>query len=350
MVDEPAEHEDHVESHDHNHDHEHPNSILARIGSIFIAHSHDTADSFDSALESSAAGIRAVKLSLLALLITSAVQATVVVLTSSVALLADAIHNLSDALTAIPLWIAFSLSRRPATRRYTYGFGRAEDLAGIFIILMIALSAGVAGYESLRRLLNPQEVSYLGAVMAAGIIGFAGNELVAIYRIRVGRRIGSAALVADGLHARTDAITSLAVVIGAFGVLIGFPAADPIVGLLVTFAILIVLWQAMRDIYRRLMDATDPELIDEVEAALSKTPGIVGIDKVQMRWVGHRLHVEIAISADPNLSLIAAHDIAHEAEHELLHGIARIDEVQVHVGPNETKGPEFHGVIEHHRG
>ncbi|MDO9486140.1 MAG: cation diffusion facilitator family transporter [Actinomycetota bacterium] len=336
-------------AHHEDHGHDHGSSLLGRIRGIFVSHSHDSADSFDSALESSAAGIRAVKLSLLVLIVTSLIQAFVVVLTSSVALLADTIHNLSDALTAIPLWIAFSLSRRPATRRYTYGFGRAEDLAGIFIIIMIALSAGIAGYESVRRLLNPQEVSYLGALMAAGIIGFAGNELVAVYRIRVGRRIGSAALVADGLHARTDALTSLAVVIGALGVLLGFPAADPIVGLVVTAAILLVLAQAMRDIYRRLMDATDPELIDEVEAVLANTAGISGIDKVQMRWVGHRLHMEIAISADPNLSLIAAHDIAHEAEHSLLHSIARIDEVHVHVGPMENTAPGFHTGIKHHR-
>lgn len=348
---ESAPHEDHADQHDHEHEHNHddPNHWLGRVRGIFVRHSHDAADSFDTALESSAAGIRAVKLSLLILLGTAVVQAAIVVLTGSVALLADTIHNLSDALTAIPLWIAFSLSRRPATRRYTYGFGRAEDLAGIFIVIMIALSAGIAGYESIQRLLHPQEVSYLGALMAAGLIGFAGNELVAIYRIRVGRRIGSAALVADGLHARTDALTSLAVVVGAIGVLLGFPAADPIVGLVVTFVILLVLWQAMRDIYRRLMDATDPSLIDEVEQLLAKTPGIATVDKVQMRWVGHRLHMEIAISADPKLSLIAAHDIAHDAEHELLHTIARIDQVQVHVGPLETSGPQFHAGIEHHR-
>ncbi len=348
-----AQDQDHADGHEHDHDgnaHAHPTSMLGRVRELLVGHSHDAADSFDSALESSKAGIRAVKLSLLALLLTSVLQAAVVVLTSSVALLADTIHNLSDALTAIPLWIAFSLSRRPATRRYTYGFGRAEDLAGIFIIAMIALSAGIAGFESIRRLLDPQPVSYLGALMAAGLIGFAGNELVAIYRVRVGRRIGSAALVADGLHARPDALTSLAGVVGAIGVWLGFPAADPIVGLVVTAAILIVLWQAMRDIYRRLMDATDPALIDEVEQTLAATPGIIGIDKVQLRWIGHRLHLEIAISAEPSLSLIAAHEIAHAAEHELRHSIARIDEVHVHVGPSETDGPQFHAGIEHHRG
>jgi len=338
----------HGHAHDHD-DHEHQGGLRGKVAGLLHLHSHDAADSFDGALESSRAGIRAVKISLLALIITSALQAAVVVLTSSVALLADTIHNLSDALTAIPLWIAFSLSRRPPTRRYTYGFGRAEDLAGIFIIAMIALSAGIAGYESIRRLLDPQEVSYLGALMAAGFIGFLGNELVAVYRIRVGRRIGSAALVADGLHARTDALTSLAVVVGAAGVMLGFPAADPIVGLVVTVAILLVLWQAMRDIYRRLMDATDPALIERAESLLRAAPGVASIDKVQLRWVGHRLHMEIAISADPSLSLIGAHEIAHEAEHALRHGIARLDEVHVHVGPLETSGPQFHTVIEHHR-
>ena len=186
--------------------------------SIFRPHSHDGADSVDSALEASADGVRAVKISLVALLVTGVLQAIVVALTGSVALLADTIHNFSDALTALPLWIAFVLGRRAATRRYTYGYGRAEDLAGVFIVAMITLSAVVAGYESIRRLIHPEPVTRIGILIAAGLIGFAGNELVALYRIRVGRRIGSAALVADGLHARTDGFTSLAVVAGALGV------------------------------------------------------------------------------------------------------------------------------------
>ena len=196
----------------------------------------------------------------------------IVLISGSVALLADTIHNFSDALTAIPLWIAFALGTKAATRRYTYGFGRAEDIAGLFVIAMITLSAIIAGIESIRRLINPVSIQHVGWVAAAGLVGFIGNELVAVYRIRVGRQIGSAALIADGLHARTDGFTSLAVLIGAGGVALGFPLADPIIGLIITVAILAVLRGAVRDIFRRLMDGVDPALVDTAEAALAADP------------------------------------------------------------------------------
>ena len=217
-----------------------------------IPHSHDAADSVDSALESSASGIRAVKVSLVALGVTALAQAAIVFVSGSVALAADTIHNFSDAMTAVPLWIAFALSTRAATRRYTYGFGRAEDLAGLFVVAMIALSAVVAGYEAVMRLIHPVQIEHVGWVAAAGVVGFIGNELVALYRIRVGRRIGSAALIADGLHARTDGFTSLAVLLSAGGVALGFPLADPIVGVLITVAILAVLCTAAQDVFPAL--------------------------------------------------------------------------------------------------
>ena len=217
-----------------------------------IPHSHDAADSVDSALESSASGIRAVKVSLVALGVTALAQAAIVFVSGSVALAADTIHNFSDAMTAVPLWIAFALSTRAATRRYTYGFGRAEDLAGLFVVAMIALSAVVAGYEAVVRLIHPVQIEHVGWVAAAGVVGFIGNELVALYRIRVGRRIGSAALIADGLHARTDGFTSLAVLLSAGGVALGFPLADPIVGVLITVAILAVLCTAAQDVFPAL--------------------------------------------------------------------------------------------------
>ena len=196
-------------------------------------------------------------------------------------MLADTIHNFSDALTAIPLWIAFALGTKAATRRYTYGYGRAEDLAGLFVIAMIALSAIIAGVESVRRLIHPVPIQHVGWVAAAGLVGFIGNELVAIYRIRVGRQIGSVALVADGLHARTDGFTSLAVLLGAGGVALGFPLADPIIGLLITVAILAVLRTAVRDVFRRLMDGVDPTLVDAAEAALAAEPGVTAVRSVQ---------------------------------------------------------------------
>jgi cation diffusion facilitator family transporter len=316
--------------------------------SVFRPHSHDAADSVDPALEASAEGVRAVKISLVALLVTALAQAVVVVVTGSVALLADTIHNFSDALTAVPLWIAFVLGRRPASRRYTYGYGRAEDLAGVFIVAMIALSAVVAGYESVRRLLEPQPISNVGVLIAAGLIGFAGNELVAVYRIRVGRRIGSAALVADGLHARTDGFTSLAVVVGALGVLAGFPLADPIIGLVITVAILVVLKGAATDIYRRLMDAVDPELVDTAEASLRAVPGVADVEELRLRWIGHRVRAETGIVVDPALGIVEAHDIATAAKHSLLHGVPRLVDATVHVSPRNTSGHDHHAALAHH--
>jgi cation diffusion facilitator family transporter len=312
-------------------------------------HSHDAADSIDGALEASRDGIRAVKLSLLLLGLTAIAQAVVVVLTGSVALLADTIHNFSDALTALPLWVAFVIGRRAPTRRYTYGFGRAEDLAGIVIVAMIAGSAVLAGYESVRRLADPQPLTHPLVVVAAGFIGFLGNELVAEYRIRIGRRIGSAALVADGLHARTDGFTSLAVVLGALGSLAGYDLADPLVGLGITLAILLVLRTATRDIYRRLMDAVDPELVVLAERTVATVPGVLDVDPVRLRWIGHRLRAEVNITVAADLGLVDAHDIAHAAEHELLHAVQKLDDAIVHVSPRDDAGRDFHADIAHHR-
>jgi cation diffusion facilitator family transporter len=331
------------------HDHQHPSGLKGFLQSLLRPHSHDAADSVDSALEASAEGIRAVKISLLALGVTAVAQLIVVLITGSVALLADTIHNFSDALTAIPLWIAFVLSRRPANRRYTYGYGRAEDLAGVFIVAMIALSSILAAYESIRRLINPQPITHAWVVLVAGLIGFAGNELVAIYRIRVGNRIGSAALVADGAHARTDGFTSLAVVLGAIGVMAGLPLADPVVGALITVAILSVLRGAALDIYRRLMDAVDPDLVDAAEAALREVPGVRNVDSVQLRWIGHRVRAETALTVDDTLSVVQAHTIADEAHHRLIHRVPRLDEATVHVNPSTRPGVDHHTATGHHR-
>jgi cation diffusion facilitator family transporter len=329
---------DHRHGHDHAHGHGHSHDARggrfgAALREVFAPHSHDASDSIDGALESSAAGIRAVKISLLALGATALAQLLIVAVSGSVALLADTIHNFSDALTAVPLWIAFVLGRRAATRRYTYGFGRAEDLAGLFVVAMIALSAAIAGFESVRRLINPIEIEHVGWVAAAGLVGFIGNELVALYRIRVGRRIGSAALVADGLHARTDGFTSLAVLLGAGGVALGFPLADPIIGILITIAILAVLRTAARDVFRRLMDGVDPELVDTAETALSAEPGVRGVRSVKMRWIGHRLHADAELDVDPATTLTDAHRIAHEAEHTLTHAVPKLSTALVHAYP-----------------
>jgi cation diffusion facilitator family transporter len=296
-------------------------------------HSHDYADAVDDALASSAQGIRAVKVSLVVLGLTAVFQLIVVGFSGSVALAADTIHNFSDALTAIPLWIAFVLGRRAASKRYTYGLGRAEDLAGLFVLVMIALSALLAGYESVRRLIHPTPIDNLGWVAAAGVIGFLGNELVALYRIRVGRQIGSAALVADGLHARTDGFTSLAVVFGALGVWLGFPLADPIIGLLITAAILMVLRTAARDVFARLLDGVDPGLVASAERTLAAEPGVIGVPRVRMRWIGHRLHADAELDVDSAMSLRQAHELAHHAEHSLSHAVPRLSSAIIHAYP-----------------
>lgn len=318
-------------AHDHGHDH----GLRGALKEIFAPHSHDSADSVDSALESSAAGIRAVKISLLVLGLTAIAQVVIVVVSGSVALAADTIHNFSDALTAVPLWIAFALGRKAPTRRYTYGFGRVEDLAGVFVVAMIALSAVVAGYEAIMRLIRPQPIHQVGWVALAGLLGFIGNEWVALYRMRVGRRIGSAALVADGLHARTDGFTSLAVVFAAGGVALGFPLADPIIGLVITVAILAVLRTAVRDVFRRLLDGVDPALVDAAEAALAARPGVRSVRSVRMRWIGHRLHADAELDVDPGLTLSQAHRIAHEAEHDLTHAVPKLATALIHAYPEE---------------
>ncbi|BFU42868.1 cation diffusion facilitator family transporter [Krasilnikovia sp. MM14-A1004] len=312
-------------------------------------HSHDTADKVDTALETSAAGLRALWISMVVLGATAALQAVVVVWSGSVALLGDTLHNVADALTAVPLGIAFLLGRRAANRRYTYGYGRAEDLAGVVIVITIAVSAALAGWEAVRRLLDPQPVDRLGWVAVAALVGFAGNELVARYRITVGRRIGSAALVADGLHARTDGFTSLAVLAGAGGTALGWWWADPVVGLLITAAIVVVLQDAARQVYRRLMDAVDPHLVDRAESVLRATPGVRDVAAVRIRWIGHQLHAEADLVVDTDLSLIEAHEVAADAEHQLTHAVPRLTGATVHTDPATHPGGHHHAALSHRR-
>jgi cation diffusion facilitator family transporter len=339
-------HRGHHHAHDHPHDHEHAAGIRGLLGEIFRPHSHDASDSIDTALEATDRGIRAVKISFAALFVTSMLQLVVVVLTSSIALLADTIHNFSDALTAVPLFLAFRLSRRPPTRRYTYGYRRAEDLAGVFVVAMITLSSIVAGWEAVRRLIHPHHIDHVGALLAAGIIGFVGNELVALYRIREGNAIGSAALVADGYHARTDGFTSLAVALGAIGVWAGFDRADPVVGLGISIAILAVLIGAAREIYYRLMDAVDPRIVDGVEQVAHTTTGVVAVGATQARWLGHRLVADLAITVDENLPVREGHEIAEQVRHRLLHEVRHLDDANVHVDP---AGTDPHQLTGHHR-
>ncbi len=336
----------HSDDHDHGHDghgHHHGRSVLARVrhglSGLFGLHSHDHADSMDDAFESSSEGIRTLVISFSVLMATAVAQVVVVYITGSVALLADTIHNFADASTAIPLFIAFRLGRRAPTRRYTYGYRRAEDLAGLFVVLVITVSAVVAGYQAIERLINPRELEALGVLFAAGMIGFIGNEWVAVYRVRTGRRIGSAALVADGLHARVDGLTSLAVALAAVLVWLGWERADPVVGLAVSIAIFAILRTAARDIYRRIMDAVDPELVQRIEDLAGAVPGVNRVTGCQVRWMGHRLRADIAIAVDGQLTVSEGHAISHEVAHALSRQVRHLDTVFVHTGDESDHHP-----------
>lgn len=338
--------------HDHGHAEARDEPRLSRLrhqfAHLITPHSHEAADKVDTAMETSREGMRALWISLAVLAVTTLVQALIVTLSGSVALLGDTIHNAADALTAVPLGFAFVLGRRAANHRYTYGYGRAEDLAGILIVATIAASAGLAAWAAVDRLLNPREITHLWAVAGAAVAGFLGNEWVARYRIRTGRKIGSAALIADGIHARTDGFTSLAVLIGAGGAALGWRYADPVVGLLITAAILFVLKDAAREVYRRLMDSVDPRLVHQAEHALGAVSGVRGVGRVRMRWIGHALRAEADIIVDPGITVVVAHQLAVEAEHALIHAVPRLTAATVHTDHTPIAG-DPHAALHHHR-
>ena len=320
----------HHHSHDHHgEDHKHQHGVV------------------DPSLFSTERGIHAIKLSFWVLFITAVIQATVVMKSGSLALLADTIHNFADAATAIPLWIAFRFSPKKPTKRFTYGFGRIEDLAGLTIVAIIFVSAVFILIESFNRYLHPIIPKNLGIVAACAIVGFIGNELVAIYRIKIGKDIGSAALVADGHHARADGLSSAAVLVSAIGVWLGFPLADPIVGLIVGLFILKIVWESGKAVFSRLLDGVDPEVTSEISEAAGHVKGIQDVSDVRVRWIGHRLHAELNVAADSKLSLEEAHELAVSVRHELLHHLNYLSNATIHVDPVTASGEEHHRIESH---
>ena len=327
--------------HEHHSDHDDHSDGHAGHGH---GHTHGVVD---PTITTSERGIWAIKWSFMALFFTALIQIVVVILSGSVGLLADTIHNFGDAATAIPLWVAFALARWKPSRRFTYGYGRVEDLAGVAIVLTITFSAVVAGYETVMRFLHPQPVSYLWAVMIASVIGFIGNEAVAVFRIKVGKEIQSAALIADGYHARIDGWTSLAVLFGAVGVWLGYPLSDPIVGALITLAIVQIVWQSVKAVFTRMLDGIDPAITDEIRHAVEHVPEVEQITDVRARWLGHRLHAELNVAVASRLSVADGHAVAKEVRHQLMHHLDYLSSVVVHVDPAEEAGEEFHRITQH---
>jgi len=337
--------EAHGHSHDHGghdhgghshgpggHSHDHGTGLLGWIRGTF-AHSHAAADKIDDTMESNEQGISALKISLIGLLMTAFLQLGVVLASGSVALLADMIHNFGDATTSIPLWIAFALAQRGVNRRFTYGYGKVEDVAGVVIVGVVFFSACVAAYESVIKIIHPQPMTHLWWVAAAAVIGFVGNEAVAVFRIRTGKAIGSAALVADGMHARVDGFTSLAVLIGVAATWMGFPIVDPIVGILITIAILFIVKDATISVFNRLIEKIEPEILAEVEHAPMHVPGVQSVHKARARWVGHRVFADLHITVDPNMSVKNSHAIVEAVEQALKDHVPSFGEALVHVCP-----------------
>jgi len=328
------------QGHDHGHrdGHAHGFGLGARILGWLRPHRHLVSEQIDPTLERSTEGIRATKLGLLFLGVSSAIQLVIALFAGSVALFADMVHNVADAGTSLPLWIAFALGNRARTRSYGYGYRRAEDLAGLFIAVVIASSAVLVAWESIERLIDPRPMEHLWWVLVAGVVGVVGNELAAVVRIRTGRRIGSPALIADGFHARTDTMASLAVIVAVLATWGGFPIVDPLVGLLIAGLILWILKETSTELFRRLLDGVDESTLVRLEDATAEVDGVLAVDWVRARWTGHRLLSEIAIQVPATLTVAGGHEIADRVHRELLEKLSEVEDVHVHVNPLREPG------------
>lgn len=328
----------HGHHHHDDHHHHHSGNILVKIAMALhlpgFTHDHSHVDlAGDSAFLDNQLAIRTVWIALVALGLTTALQVVIYAVSGSVALLADTVHNLGDALNSAPLLFAFYIARRAANKRYTYGYGRLEDIAGVFIVISIGFSAAFILYESVQRLLNPLPLENLEWIALASLVGFVGNELVALMQIRVGRRIGSDAMIADGQHARIDGLTSLAVLIAVFGTLVGLPILDPIVGIIIAVAIVGITWNAIKAIWYRMMDAVDPHLVEHVEAHVMAVDGVLAIEALRLRWVGHRMYGVALVQVGANVTFAASQEITRTVQREARQVIPQLEELTVQVTP-----------------
>ncbi len=332
-----SQHEHGMHPHDHDHgEHEHDEH----------GHGHEHGR-VDADLYGTRAGLRAVQISTAGMLLVSAIQFAIATIGGSAGLFADALHNFGDVFTTIALWIAFVISNRAANQRYTYGYYRAEDLAGIFIVLVIIASATASALESVQKLISGNIPTQIYLSMAAALVGVVGNELLAQYKISVGKRINSVPLVADGQHSRIDGLTSLAAFLGLVGVKFGFPKADPIAGIVITIVIVTVVYSTSRSVLQRILDAVDPHIVPTIITTALAVPGVEAVTDIRARWVGHTLHVVMNIEVDAELTLSKAHAIAEEVRHRLFHDIKGISEVLIHTDPSSASG-DHHQEVAHH--
>lgn len=341
-------HDEHDYELEHDHAHEEHDQGHAHDGG-HGGHGHEHGR-VDADLYGNRAGLRAVQISTAGMFVVAAIQFAIAGIGGSAGLFADALHNLGDVLTTVALWIAFVLSNRAANQRYTYGYYRTEDLAGIFIVLVIIASAVAGAWESIQKLTSGSAPTQLLWSMAAALVGVAGNEILAQYKISVGKRINSVPLVADGQHSRIDGLTSLAAFIGLVGVAFGLRIADPIAGLVITVVIMSVVYSTSRSVLQRLLDAVDPRVVPSIITTASEVPGVEEVNDVRARWIGHTLHVIMNIEVDPELTLVKAHAIAEEVRHRLFHSIRGLSEAIIHTDPHShgEEATDYHQRVAHH--
>ncbi|SRR6266568_1595460 len=340
-------HDDHDHEHEDHSDHDHDEDEHGGHGHGHGEHGHEHGR-VDADLYGNREGLRAVQISTAGMFAVAAIQFIIAGIGGSAGLFADALHNLGDVLTTVALWIAFVISNRAANQRYTYGYYRTEDLAGIFIVLVIIASAVAGAVESILKLTSGAVPTQLYLSMAAALVGVAGNELLAQYKINVGKRINSIPLIADGQHSRIDGLTSLAAFVGLIGVLLGFPIADPIAGLVITVVILTVVYSTSRSVLQRLLDAVDERVVPSIMDIARGVPGVEGVNDVRARWIGHTLHVIMNVEVDGQLTLLKAHDIAEEVRHRLFHQVKGLSEAIIHTDPHAHADEDYHQVVAHH--
>jgi cation diffusion facilitator family transporter len=287
-------------------------------------------------------GLRAIRLAAIALGASAGIRLTIAAMSGSVGLLAAGLDDLGDVLTTIALSVAFVASRRAADRRYTFGYQRFEDLSGVLVVAVIWASVAFATYEAITKLAGDHEVTRIGIAMGAAALGLLANGFAGVYKIRVGRRISSEPLVADGKHALADGLSSIAALGGLIAVRAGYPAADPIAAFVVVLAIVAVAVDATRRVLARLLDAVDPTIVGRIEHSAKHTAGVASLGRVQARWAGRSLYVTITVAADGHLSLDETHTIAENVAHAILHDVPGVAQVDVHVDPWEPHGDQAH--------
>lgn len=324
-------HKNHHHNHDHTeHAHSHSKNPIHKLAEVLhipgFTHQHESQSV--SEIINNKEALNTVVLAFVVLGITTILQFLVYQVTGSVALLGDMVHNFGDTLNSIPLFIALLLGVKKATNRFTYGYGKTEDIAGVFIVISVAFSAVYILWESYQKLIHPQPLNNLWLLALTAIIGFIGNEIVALIQIRVGKKIGSAAMVADGLHAQTDGLTSLGILVAVIGTALGYPIVDPIVGFIMGFVILGIVWQSTKEIGTRLLDGVNPKLTQKANDTIGSIPEVVAIDTLKLRWIGHQLDVVTKVQLDLN----AGHtreELITEIKHELGHSLANLGSVTV---------------------